>query len=298
MPVQKKGLGMGLGALMSSNDIEAGGNKIHEVDINKINPNKNQPRTNFDEESLQELADSINEVGIIQPLTVKKIDDYYEIIAGERRWRAARIAGLRKVPVIVKEFDDLKSLEAALIENVQREDLNPMEEAFTYVRFSEEFNLNQEEIAKKVGKSRSAIANAMRLVNLDLRVQTFVKEGKISNGHGRTLLGISDNDLQFELAERIIDDGLSVRQTEELVKETIENMNKTSVEEKTTEKVGVNPEVARECLRISNELKSIFGTKVNIKNNKNKGNGKIEIEYSSIDDLDRIVGMIKEKMVY
>lgn len=298
MAVQKKGLGMGLGALMSSNDIEAGGNKIHEVDINKINPNKNQPRTNFDEESLQELADSINEVGIIQPLTVKKIDDYYEIIAGERRWRAARIAGLRKVPVIVKEFDDLKSLEAALIENVQREDLNPMEEAFTYVRFSEEFNLNQEEIAKKVGKSRSAIANAMRLVNLDLRVQTFVKEGKISNGHGRTLLGISDNDLQFELAERIIDDGLSVRQTEELVKETIENMNKTSVEEKTTEKVGVNPEVARECLRISNELKSIFGTKVNIKNNKNKGNGKIEIEYSSIDDLDRIVGMIKEKMVY
>ncbi len=298
MAVQKKGLGMGLGALMSSNDIEAGSNKVHEVDLNKINPNKNQPRTNFDEESLQELADSINEVGIIQPLTVKKIDDYYEIIAGERRWRAARIAGLRKVPVIVKEFDDLKSLEAALIENVQREDLNPMEEAFTYVRFSEEFNLNQEEIAKKVGKSRSAIANAMRLVNLDLRVQTFVKEGKISNGHGRTLLGITNNDLQFELAEKIIDDGLSVRETEELVKYTIENMNKEPQGEKVVEKTGVNSEVARECLRISNELKSIFGTKVNIKNNKNKGNGKIEIEYSSIDDLDRIVGMIKEKMVY
>lgn len=298
MAVQKKGLGMGLGALMSSNDIEAGGNKVHEVDINKINPNKNQPRTNFDENSLQELADSINEVGIIQPLTVKKIDDYYEIIAGERRWRAARIAGLRKVPVIVKEYDDLKTLEAALIENVQREDLNPMEEAFTYVRFSEEFNLNQEEIAKKVGKSRSAIANAMRLVNLDARVQTFVKEGKISNGHGRTLLGITDNDLQFELAEKIIDDGLSVRQTEELVKTTIENMNKAPEKEKPVEKTGVNPEVARECLRISNELKSIFGTKVNIKNNKNKGNGKIEIEYASIDDLDRIVGMIKEKMVY
>ncbi len=298
MAVQKKGLGMGLGALMSSNDIEAGGNKIHEVDINKINPNKNQPRTNFDEEALQELADSINEVGIIQPLTVKKIDDFYEIVAGERRWRAARLAGLRKVPVIVKEYDDLKSLEAALIENVQREDLNPMEEAFTYVRFSEEFNLNQEEIAKKVGKSRSAIANAMRLVNLDSRVQTFVKEGKISNGHGRTLLGISDNDLQFELAEKIIDDGLSVRQTEELVKVTIENLNKEPEKEIATEKASVNSEVARECLRISNELKSIFGTKVNIKNNKNKGNGKIEIEYSSIDDLDRILGMIKEKMVY
>lgn len=298
MAVQKKGLGMGLGALMSSNDIDAGTNKVHEVDINKINPNKNQPRNNFNEESLQELAESINEIGIIQPLTVKKIGDYYEIIAGERRWRAARIAGLRKVPVIVKEYDDLKALEAALIENVQREDLNPMEEAFTYVRFSEEFNLSQEEIAKKVGKSRSAVANAMRLINLDERVQTFVKEGKISNGHGRTLIPIEDNNLQFELAEKIIDEGLSVRQTEELVKETIENLNKPPVEENKIERAGVNSEVARECLRISNELKNIFGTKVNIKNNKNKGNGKIEIEYSSIDDLDRIVGMIKEKMIY
>lgn len=298
MATQKKGLGMGLGALMSSNDIEGSSNKIHEVDINKINPNKNQPRTNFDENSLQELANSINEIGIIQPLTVKKIDDYYEIIAGERRWRAARMAGLRKIPVIIKDFDDLKILEAALIENIQREDLNPMEEAFTYIRFSEEFNLSQEDIAKKVGKSRSAVANAMRLINLDNRVQTFVKEGKISSGHGRTLLGIMNNNLQFELAEKIIDDGLSVRQTEELVKEVIENLNKINIEEKTTEKVNVNSEIARECLRISNELKSIFGTKVNIKNNKNKGNGKIEIEYSSIDDLDRIVGMIKEKMVY
>lgn len=298
MAIQKKGLGMGLGALMSSNDIEASNNKIHEVDINKINPNKNQPRTNFDENSLQELANSINEIGIIQPLTVKKVDEYYEIIAGERRWRAARIAGLRKIPVIVKDFDDLKILEAALIENIQREDLNPMEEAFTYIRFSEEFNLSQEEIAKKVGKSRSAVANAMRLINLDDRVQTFVKEGKISSGHGRTLLGIVNSNLQFEIAERIIDDDLSVRQTEELVKEIIENLDKPNIEEKTIEKVNVNSEIARECLRISNELKNIFGTKVNIKNNKNRGNGKIEIEYSSIDDLDRIVGMIKEKLIY
>ncbi|MDO4299938.1 MAG: ParB/RepB/Spo0J family partition protein [Clostridia bacterium] len=298
MATPKKGLGMGLGALMSSNDIEASGNKIHEVDINKINPNKNQPRTNFDENSLRELADSIEEIGIIQPLVVKKSGEFYEIVAGERRWRAARMAALRKVPVIIKEYDDLKTLEAALIENVQREDLNPMEEAYTYVKFSEEFNLSQDEIAKKVGKSRSAVANAMRLVNLDLRVQTFVKEGKISNGHGRTLLGIEDKELQFDLAEKIIDDGLSVRQTEELVKTAIENINKPKEETNTAEKVSVNSEVARECLRISNELKSIFGTKVNIKNNKNKGNGKIEIEYSSIDDLDRIVGMIKEKMIY
>lgn len=298
MATPKKGLGMGLGALMSSNDIEASGNKIHEVDINKINPNKNQPRTNFDENALRELADSIEEIGIIQPLVVKKSGEFYEIVAGERRWRAARMAALRKVPVIIKEYDDLKTLEAALIENVQREDLNPMEEAYTYVKFSEEFNLSQEEIAKKVGKSRSAVANAMRLVNLDSRVQTFVKEGKISNGHGRTLLGIEDKELQFDLAEKIIDDGLSVRQTEELVKTAIENINKPKEETNTAERVSVNSEVARECLRISNELKSIFGTKVNIKNNKNKGNGKIEIEYSSIDDLDRIVGMIKEKMIY
>lgn len=296
MAVQKKGLGKGLNALMSTNDIDTSANRVHEVDINKINPNKNQPRTSFDEDALRELADSIAEVGVIQPITVKKIGDFYEIIAGERRWRAARIAGLRKVPVIVRELDELKSLEAALIENIQREDLNPMEEAFTYVRFSEEFNLSQEEISKKVGKSRSAVANAMRLVNLDARVQTFVKEGKLSNGHARALLSLDSKDLQFELADKIIDDGLSVRQTEELVKETIENLNNPA-EEKPVEKIGVNPEVARECLRISNELKSIFGTKVNIKNNKNKGNGKIEIEYSSIDDLDRIVGMIKEKMV-
>lgn len=297
MALQKKGLGMGLGALMSSNDLEAAGNKIHEIDINKINPNKNQPRTYFNDDALQELADSISEIGIIQPLIVKKNGEFYEIIAGERRWRAARMAGLRKVPVIVKDYDDLKTLEAALIENVQREDLNPIEEAFTYVRFADEFNLSQEEIAKKVGKSRSAVANSMRLVNLDPRVQVFVKEGKLSNGHGRTLLSIDDSELQFELAEKIIDDGLSVRQTEELVKTTIENLNKPVVEKEEKEQVTVNPEVARECLRISNELKNIFGTKVNIKNNKNKGNGKIEIEYSSVDDLDRIVGLIKSRMI-
>ncbi len=299
MALQKKGLGMGLGALMNTNDIESAGNKIHEVDINKINPNKNQPRTNFDEDALRELADSIEEIGIIQPLTVKKNGEFYEIIAGERRWRAARIAGLRKVPVLIKEYDDLKALEAALIENIQREDLNPMEEAFTYVRFSDEFNLSQEDIAKKVGKSRSAVANAMRLINLDARVQTFVKEGKISSGHGRTLLGIEDNNVQFELAEKIIDENLSVRDTEALVKRIIENnKNENDIKENKNDVSSINPEIARECLRISNDLKNIFGTKVNIKNNRKNGNGKIEIEYSSMDDLDRIVGMIKEKMVF
>ncbi len=291
MAAQKKsGLGKGLGALMSSNDIPQE-NNILEIDINKITPNKNQPRNVFNDTALEELAQSIEEMGILQPLTVKKIDDYYEIIAGERRWRAARLAGLRKVPVIVKEFDDFKSLEAALIENIQREDLNPMEEAFTYIRFKDEFALNQEEIAKKVGKSRSAVANAMRLANLDKRVQVFVKEYKLTNGHARALLAIDNNDMQFELAEKIIEEDLSVRETEELVKITIENMNKPPVVEE--KKKVSNPEVARECMRIAKDLRSIFGTKVNVKNNKNKG--KIEIEYNSIDDLDRIVGMIKEK---
>ncbi len=292
MAAQKKsGLGKGLGALMSSNDIPQE-NNVLEVDINKITPNKSQPRNVFNDASLNELAQSIEEMGIIQPLTVKRVDDYYEIVAGERRWRAARIAGLKKVPVIVKEYDDLKSLEAALIENIQREDLNPMEEAFTYIRFSNEFGMNQEEIAKKVGKSRSAVANAMRLANLDKRVQVFVKEYKLTNGHARALLALDDGNIQFEMAEKIIDEDLSVRVTEDLVKVTVENMNKPqAVEEK---KVIRNPEVARECMRIAKELRSIFGTKVNVKNNKNKG--KIEIEYNSIDDLDRIVGLIKEKM--
>lgn len=296
MALQKKGLGMGLGALMNTNDLENSSNKVHEVDINKINPNKKQPRTNFNESALQELANSIEEIGIIQPLTVKKNGDYYEIIAGERRWRAARMAGLRKVPVIVKEFDDLKTLEAALIENIQREDLNPMEEAVTYIRFSEEFNLSQEEIAKKVGKSRSTVANAMRLINLDVRVQTFVKEGKISNGHARTLLAVDDNNMQFEFAEKIIDENLSVREIEEIVKKYIESKNSND-EKKEESSNTINTETARECLRISNDLKNIFGTKVNIKNNNKKGNGKIEIEYTSADDLDRIVGLIKEKML-
>ncbi len=298
MTVQKKGLGKGLNALMSTNDVDTASNRVHDVDINKITPNKNQPRNNFNDESLAELSESIKEVGIIQPIVVKKIDDYYEIIAGERRWRAARIAGLRKVPVIVRDLDELKSLEAALIENIQREDLNPIEEAMTYSRFSEEFNLTQDEIAKKVGKSRPAVANAMRLLNLDGRVQTFLKEGKISSGHARALLGIDNKNMQFEMADRIIDYGLSVRQTEELVRRASEEVYKYEVEKEPPKKASVeNPEAARECLRLSNELKNIFGTKVNIKNNKGKGSGKIEIEYASADDLDRIIGLIKERMV-
>lgn len=286
---KKGGLGSGMSSLFSSNEFEEKSGGILEIEINKITPNPNQPRSKFDEETLVELAESIKEVGVLQPITVKKEKDYYFIIAGERRWRAARIAGLKTVPVIIKDLDDLKTLEAAIIENVQREDLNPMEEAFTYKRLADEFNLNQEAIAKKVGKSRTVVANAIRLLNLDKRVQTFVKENKISNGHARTLIPL-ENDLQFELAEKIIEEGLSVRQTEELVK-AVQNPEPEKKEEKV---VARNPELARACVELAKDLKTIFGTKVTIKNGKKKG--KIEIEYYSPDELDRIVGLMKKNM--
>lgn len=289
----KKGLGMGMSSLFSDNAIEDENNSVSdssvlEVNINKISPNKMQPRTLFDDSSINELAESIKNIGIIQPLIVKKLDDeYYEIIAGERRWRAARIAKLDAVPVIVKEFSNLQSIEAALIENIQREDLNPLEEAMTYNRLAEEFHLSQEKIAEKVGKSRSAVTNAIRLLKLDARVQLFVKEGKISSGHARALLAIENPDLQFELAEEIIENELSVRQTEDLVRtanapKEVKAENKASVQ---------NPEQIRAYLNIARDLKGILGTKVNIKNGKNKG--KIEIEYYSDDEFERIVGILK-----
>lgn len=289
--VKNKGLGRGLGSLIAdATDEMAMGDsvKVIEVDINKIEPNKAQPRRNFDENSLIELAESIKELGVIQPLTVIKKDSGYEIVAGERRWRAARIAQLKTVPVIVKSYSDIEKLEVALVENIQRENLNPLEEAITYKRFADEFGLNQEAIANKVGKSRAVVANAMRLLNLDGRVQTFVKEGKLSNGHARALLAINDGEVQFELAEKIIDDQISVRETEELVKIANE-----PIEEDEAKKARVkNPEEARAYLALAKDLKTIFGTKVNIKNGKKKG--RIEIEYYSDDELDRIVGLIKK----
>ncbi len=289
----KKGLGRGFNSLLSENALEeetkTEGNGVLEIDINKISPNKNQPRSLFDENTISELAESIKNIGIIQPLTVKKIDDeYYEIIAGERRWRAARQAKLETVPVIVKDYSNLQAIEAALIENVQREDLNPLEEAITYNRLAEEFHLSQDAIASKVGKSRSTITNAIRLLKLDPRVQAFVRESKLSNGHARALLAIENGDTQFELAEEIIENDLSVRQTEELVKAA----NTPKEEEKSIDSTIKNPEQIRAYLNIAKDLKSILGTKVNIKNGKNKG--KIEIEYYSDDELDRIVGLIKK----
>lgn len=292
---RKKGLGKGLGALLSENIIsepeEKNDNSVLEVDINKIEPNKNQPRKVFDNEKLSELAESIKEIGIVQPVVVKKNGDFFIIVAGERRWRAAREAGLKTVPVIIKDYDEFASLEASLIENIQREELNPLEEALAYKRFHEEYNFNQETIAKKVGKSRAAVANSMRLLNLDKRVQNFIKENKLSSGHARALLAITDNDLQFDAAEKVIEENLSVRMTEDFVKKFIENIDKEKQknENEILKKTQPNFEIYNQ---IAKSLNDILGTKVTIKNGKNKG--KIEIEYYSEEELDRLVCMFKK----
>ena len=295
MGAPKKGLGskgLGLEALLNNKMTELNEKTVEtgvfEVDIDKVEPNKNQPRKRFEETALEELAESIKEHGVLQPIILKKIDSGYEIIAGERRWRASKIAGMKKIPAIVKKIDELKAFETALVENLQREGLNPMEEAKSYKRLIEEFSLSQEEAGKKVGKSRSVVANAMRLLNLDEWVQNFVSENKLTNGHGRALLGITDKDVQFELAEKIIEEELSVRETESLVKKISENKNKKFSEKEESQSKKFKTDNYK---YIENDLKSIFGTKVKLSNKKNKG--KIEIEYYSDEDLDRLISLIK-----
>ena len=251
--------------------------------ISEIEPNRNQPRKQFDEDGLEELAESIKQFGVIQPLVVQKKDDYYEIIAGERRWRAARMAGLKKVPVIIRDYEEQKVLEVALIENIQRQNLNPMEEAKAYERLHQEFNLTQDEIAKKVSKSRVTITNTMRLLKLDERVQKMVEEELISSGHARCLLSLNSKDMQYEAATQILDLGLSVRQAETLAKRM---MNPPKKEEK--------PPVQHDFLykEIEESMKQRFGTKVFI-NEKKNNKGKIEIEYYSHEDLERIIDMLQ-----
>ncbi len=295
----KKGLGKGLSALIkdenltsinNNNFIEDNNfnNQIIEMDINKIQPDKSQPRKSFNDETLEELASSIKNVGIISPIIVKKKGEFYQIISGERRFRAAKKLKLKKIPIIIKEYDDLQSLEVSLIENIQRENLNPIEEALTYKVFQEKFNLNQEQIAEKVGKNRATIANSMRLLKLDNRVQTFVIELRLSQGHARALLPIEDIDIQFELAEKIIEEQYSVRQTEELVKKILEQ----KTEEKKYKNIEDDEYKKQLYMDISKQLNQILGTKVNIKDNKNKG--KIEIEYYSKEELDRLFCLFKK----
>lgn len=259
------------------------------VKISKVEPNVNQPRKQFDEDSLVELSESIKQYGILQPLLVSNKkdsnkNDYYEIIAGERRWRAAKMAGLKEIPVLIKEFTQQESVEISLIENIQREDLNPVEEARAYKRLMEEFHLKQDEIAERVAKSRTAVTNSMRLLKLDERVQQMLIDEMISSGHARALLGITDRDAQAALAMRIFDEKLSVRETERLVKAVLEPPKKKKTVKNTAE------DAIYESLE--ERIKGIMGTRVFIHRKKNN-KGKIEIEYYSRDELDRIIDLFE-----
>jgi len=253
--------------------------------ITKIEPNREQPRKDFNEEQLEELAQSIRHYGILQPLLVQKKDDFYEIIAGERRWRAAKLAGLKEVPVVIREYNKQQAMEISLIENVQRENLNPIEEAFAYQRLMEEFHLKQEEIAERVSKNRSTITNSMRLLNLTPEVQKMLIEGLISSGHARALLAVGDAKQQLELAKKIVDGRLSVREVEKAVK----LIGKARKEKKKIEEDQTLELIFQE---LENRMKTVMGTKVNI-NRKDRNKGRIEIEYYSEEELERIVELIE-----
>lgn len=278
---KKFALGKGLDALIPSEGENRNNNLL--IPINKIKSNSDQPRKAFDNERIIELAESIKHHGIIQPLILKQSGSDYLIIAGERRWRAAKMVGIKEVPAIVMELTDKEILEVSLIENIQREDLNPIEEAMSYKKLLEDFKITQDDLSKRVGKSRSTITNSIRLTNLDERVQEYLIEGVLSEGHGRTLLSIKDNDLQYELAQKVIDDGVSVRELERLIKNI--NNEKEKNKNKRTEKE-LNPYYKD----VVNKLQDYFGTKVSLSNKKNKG--LIEIEYYSEEDLQRIIDII------
>ena len=283
---KKFGLGKGLGALIpEDNNIKEEKKEksgIINIELKDIKANKKQPRKFFDNNKLNELAESVKEHGIIQPLILKKEEKGYSIIAGERRYRAAKIAELTEVPALIMDISDEKLLQVSLIENIQREDLNPIEEGLAYERLLKEFALTQEELSKTMGKSRTTITNTMRLLKLDDRVKEYVMEGVISEGHGRAILPL-ENEAQYEIAQKIIDNSLSVRETEKLVKKILND----AVEEKTSERrKPLNPYYKD----VRDKLQDHFGTKVNLNANKNKG--KIEIDYYSEEDLQRILDII------
>ena len=287
MAVKKKGLGKGLDSLIPDNKIEVktsvpnvGGDQM--MKINMVEPNREQPRRNFEEDSLLELADSIKQFGVLQPLIVRKRKDYYEIIAGERRWRAAKMAGVKEIPVIIKDFTEQEVLEIALIENIQREDLNPIEEAMAFKRLLTEFNLKQDEVAERVSKSRTAVTNSMRLLKLDEKVQQMVIDDMITTGHARALLAIEDPELQYNLANKIFDEKLSVRETESLVK-SIKNPK-----EPKQKKMVKNAFIYED---LEDKMKQVLGTKVNVLA-KGNGKGRIQIEYYSDAELERMFEMI------
>lgn len=305
MAVKRNGLGKGLDSLipnksdkltkpeMKKNNSEvkvSPAKKVKEdpkaseilLKINQVEPNRDQPRKEFDEDALLELADSIKQFGVLQPLLVQKKKDYYEIIAGERRWRAAKLAGLKEVPVLIKSYTDQEIVEISLIENIQRENLNPIEEAMAFKRLLEEFHLKQDEVAERVSKSRTAVTNSMRLLKLSDKVKQMIIDDMISTGHARALLAIEDEEQQYLLATKIFDEKLSVRETEKLVK-SLKNPKK-EVKKTTPEHQFIYNDIAE-------KMKSIMGTKVNI-NAKANGKGKIEIEYYSEEELERIYDLM------
>lgn len=261
------------------------GKDVVYVKIGKVEPNREQPRKNFDEDALLELSESLKQYGVLQPLLVQDKKDYYEIIAGERRWRAAKLAGLKEVPVIIKKLTDQEIVEISLIENIQRENLNPIEEALAYKRLLKEFNLKQDEVAERVSKSRTAVTNSMRLLKLDERVQQMVIDELITTGHARTLLAISDNEKQYALAQQIFDEKLSVRETEKLIKKMQNPKAEVSKSQEDTSMSVFYEDMEQ-------KLKNIMGTKVSISHKDNK-KGKIEIEYYSNDELERIVELFQ-----
>lgn len=256
-----------------------------KIKINLIEPNKSQPRKQFDEEALQELSDSIKKYGVLEPLIVTKKGDYYEIIAGERRWRAARMAGIKEVPVVIRDYTDKEIMEISLIENIQREDLNPIEEAEAYESLISEYNLKQEEVAERVSKSRSTITNSLRLLKLCEDVRQMVMYNMISTGHARALIPIEDPKLQYETAAIVYDQKLSVRETEAYVKAILEKKPEKEEKQKPQKDLSVF------YSDIENKLKSILGAKIAIKAS-NNDKGKIEINYYSQDELDRITEML------
>lgn len=296
MAVKKGGLGKGLDSLIPDNGktpasekkvkvVEKVVEKIVEkpaevkVKINQVEPNRDQPRKKFDENALKELADSIRQFGVLQPLIVQEKEDYYAIVAGERRWRAAKMAGLSEIPVIIREITDQELVEVSLIENIQRENLNPIEEAAAFKRLLTEFQLKQEEVAERVSKSRTAVTNSMRLLKLDARVQQMIIDGHLTTGHARALLAIEDLELQYLTASRIFNEKLSVREVEKLVK----NLGK-----KKTEKKEADPQQKAVFQDLEEKMKAALGTKVSITRKDNQ-KGRIEIEYYSIEELERLM---------
>ena len=297
MPGKKSGLGKGLDSLITNKKNDISDSKVEKkqekendspksgeimVRINEVEPNRDQPRKDFDEDALMELADSIRQFGILQPLLVQKKKNYYEIIAGERRWRAAKLAGIKEVPIIVKDYTDQEIVEISLIENIQRENLNPIEEAMAFKRLLQEFQLKQDEVAERVSKSRTAVTNSMRLLKLSPRVQQMIIDDMISTGHARALLAIDDEEQQFILANKIFDEKLSVRETEKLVK-ALKNPKKEVKKEKSEHTFIYE--------NIEEQIKNIMGTKVSV-NQKANGKGKIEIEYYSEEELERIYDLL------